>query len=354
MSAEPLLTNHAVLQTEDIGATRETLVPVLGEHELSVAPTARPDIHFHSCELGSLRLSYLSLGTAAKLELAGPRSGYLVLVPLSGSVWLGGVQRMHLHPGVGAVLGPAEPVGIRLSADCQQLIVHIHQAVLTAHVQSLLNSPSADSPAFDPQMRLDPDSPASWYKSLMFLVEQANESQGVGQNSMHPLVATELERALMTGLLINQQNTHSRALNREPPDRPDSPIETAVRLINEYPEAGHTVADLAQAAGVSVRTLERAFRRRFGVPPYGYLRQIRLQQVRAQLTAPDATNTTVSEVAARWGFSHFGRFAQEYRKQYHENPSETVRRHRDMRASEGLNFNSEEAPSFDASIPPQP
>ncbi|MEV6766753.1 AraC family transcriptional regulator [Streptomyces sp. NPDC051105] len=333
MSAAPLLTKHAVLHTDDVAASREWLTPLLGRHELSVAATTHPKIRFHSCQLGSLRLSYLSLNATAQFELAGARSGYLVLVPLTGSIWLRGAQRMRLVPGMGAVLGPGDPVSARCSADCQQLIVHMNQAVLTAHVQSLLNCSSAESPAFEPLMRFDAGGALSWYESLMFLVERANATDSMGQELFHPLVATELERALMTGLLVTQPNTHSPALVHDPPAQPVEPIETAVRLINEYPEAGHTVADLAQAAGVSVRTLEKGFHRRFGLPPYGYLRQVRLKRVRAELTAPDAANKTVSEVAARWGFSHLGRFAQEYRKKYHENPSETVRRYRAIRTS---------------------
>ncbi len=333
MSAAPLLTNHAVLHTEDVAVTRESLTPMLGRHEISVAATTRPDIRLHSYRLGSLRLSYLSLGASARLELAGARSGYLVLVPLTGNIWLRGTQRTRIAPGLGTVLGPSEPVSARCSADCGQLIVELNQAVLTAHVQSLLHSSSAESPTFEPLMRFDSGSALSWYESLMFLVERANEADSAGQEPIHPLVATELERALMTGLLVTQPNTHSAALVRDRSARPVSPVDTAVRLINGYPEVGHTVADLARASGVSVRTLEKAFRRRFGLSPYGYLRQVRLKRVRAELTAPDAANKTVSEVAARWGFSHFGRFAQEYRKKYHENPSETVRRHRAMRRS---------------------
>jgi AraC-like DNA-binding protein len=34
---------------------------------------------------------------------------------------------------------------------------------------------------------------------------------------------------------------------------------------------------------------------------------------------------SVAEVAARWGFSHLGRFAAAYRKRYGESPSHTLR-----------------------------
>ncbi|OPF83743.1 hypothetical protein VT50_0202800 [Streptomyces antioxidans] len=352
MSAAPLLTNHAVLHTEDVAAAEEWLTPLFGRHALSVAASTRPDIRFHSCPLGSLRLSYLSLGASARFELTGARSGYLVLVPLAGNIWLCGAQRMRIGPGLGAVLGPGEPVSARCSADCGQLIVELDQAVLTAHLHSLLHHSPAEPPAFEPLMRFDAGRAVSWYESLMFLAERANEADSAGQEPIHPLVATELERALMTELLVSQPNTASPALVHSRSAKPGGPVEKAVRLIHDYPEVGHTVAGLAQAAGVSVRTLEKAFSRRFGLPPCGYLRQVRLKRVRAELTAPGTGRLTVSEVAARWGFSHFGRFAQEYRKKYHENPSETVRRHRAMPRLGAQSFTAEEAPSSGAVFPP--
>jgi AraC-like DNA-binding protein len=32
----------------------------------------------------------------------------------------------------------------------------------------------------------------------------------------------------------------------------------------------------------------------------------------------------VSEIALRWGFGHFGRFAAEYRRRFGESPSQTL------------------------------
>jgi AraC family ethanolamine operon transcriptional activator len=34
----------------------------------------------------------------------------------------------------------------------------------------------------------------------------------------------------------------------------------------------------------------------------------------------------VQEVAARWGFSHMGQFSSDYRLQFGERPSDTLRR----------------------------
>ena len=61
---------------------------------------------------------------------------------------------------------------------------------------------------------------------------------------------------------------------------------TAILLIDTYPQRDHTVTELARAAGLSVRTLERQFRRRLGLTPHAYLRHVRFERVRSELMAP--------------------------------------------------------------------
>jgi AraC family ethanolamine operon transcriptional activator len=58
-----------------------------------------------------------------------------------------------------------------------------------------------------------------------------------------------------------------------------------------------------------------------------FLRNIRMEEVRAGLLQPNES-TSVSSEASHWGFLHFGRFSNEYRALFGELPSETLRRAR--------------------------
>ncbi|HYC15044.1 MAG TPA: helix-turn-helix domain-containing protein, partial [Stellaceae bacterium] len=86
-----------------------------------------------------------------------------------------------------------------------------------------------------------------------------------------------------------------------------------------------TVRDLATAAGVSARSLQRQFRIFLGKAPHVALRDARFDSARRELLrgAPD---TKVMDVALRSGLPHCGRFATEYRNRYGETPSQTLRR----------------------------
>jgi AraC-like DNA-binding protein len=102
-------------------------------------------------------------------------------------------------------------------------------------------------------------------------------------------------------------------------------LRRAVPYIEEHRDRALPVREVCQAAGVSWRTLDYAFRERFGVTPKAYLTALRLDGVRRELV-PTTPPIKVSDVANHWGFWHMGQFAADYRRQFGELPSETLRR----------------------------
>jgi len=87
-----------------------------------------------------------------------------------------------------------------------------------------------------------------------------------------------------------------------------------------------SAAVLCEIGGVGERTLQYAFRERFGLTPAAFLKARRLVVVRERLLRANETQTTVGDVAAAMGFWHLGHFAADYRHVFGELPSETLRR----------------------------
>lgn len=114
-------------------------------------------------------------------------------------------------------------------------------------------------------------------------------------------------------------------------DQPQPRIAKAHRLVNRLEDfimhnPGNPVRliDLCQHAEVSERALQYAFRHVLGVSPIQYLTRCRLHQVHTALSQQTSHQTTVSAEACRWGFWHLSEFAQAYRIQFGELPSETL------------------------------
>jgi len=115
-----------------------------------------------------------------------------------------------------------------------------------------------------------------------------------------------------------------------PEDRPGSSAATVrrgVSFLEANPDLDLSVGDVARVCHVSVRALQLAFRRHLDTTPMAYLRRVRLDRVRADLSAADpSAGATVTEIAARWGFADASRFGAHYRRMYGETPRQTLRR----------------------------
>lgn len=84
------------------------------------------------------------------------------------------------------------------------------------------------------------------------------------------------------------------------------------------------VEDLAEAAKVSGRTLRKIFMEFFGISPLRYLIIYKMHAARKVLQDSNPSSTTVSNIASKFGFWHFGRFASNYRGLFGERPLDTL------------------------------
>jgi len=141
-----------------------------------------------------------------------------------------------------------------------------------------------------------------------------------------PLVASTAAQHLAATVLATFPNTAAvdpTGLDRQ--DARPAALRRALAFIEGHPDRPLTVAEIAEAAHVSVRALQYAFRRHLECTPLAYVRQVRLSQAHAELVAADPeTGATVTDIAARWGFSHPGRFATLYRRTYDRSPRRTL------------------------------
>lgn len=80
---------------------------------------------------------------------------------------------------------------------------------------------------------------------------------------------------------------------------------------------------MAALAQTSVRRLQEAFAEYVGATPTAALRDIRLAHAHNDI---ESGAGTISDIAARWGFSSASRFAAAYRRRYGHRPSEVLHR----------------------------
>jgi AraC family ethanolamine operon transcriptional activator len=100
-------------------------------------------------------------------------------------------------------------------------------------------------------------------------------------------------------------------------------VKRASELMLDHAETPLSIPQVCLALGVSRRQLNYCFQEVLGSSPIKYLSALRLGRVRRELRQGVAT---VAQTAYRWGFWHLGQFARDYRCQFGELPSQTLRR----------------------------
>lgn len=100
-------------------------------------------------------------------------------------------------------------------------------------------------------------------------------------------------------------------------------LSKAIALMRDSEQDVVPISKICAEAGGSWRTIERAFRDKFGIGPKAYYNRLRLNKVRQELLYDPNVNA-VNAAANKYGFWHMGQFARDYRKLFDQLPSETL------------------------------
>jgi AraC-like DNA-binding protein len=283
----------------------------LGPHHMRLPRPEQLDAEFRSVHDGALSMFTLRYGTDAELRLEPERSAYLVFVHGTGrgDMLING-RRTRLFP---TVASPEQRVVVRMGADAVVLVLRVPSRMLQGVVARRAPEKSEALGPLVSEMDLR-ELPVRQWLALARSLPQIGEQ---GFMARSPLAFAHLERALVAGLLDIQPMVERR----------DATVEAALAFCEENLERAVTVEEIAQAAHVGVRQLQRAFREELGTTPTALLRARRLERAHAALLDMSVRggNTSVADIAHRWQFRHLGRFTALYRSSYGQTPAHTAR-----------------------------
>jgi AraC-like DNA-binding protein len=97
-------------------------------------------------------------------------------------------------------------------------------------------------------------------------------------------------------------------------------------VLNDNPNRPIYVPELCALIRVPERTLRLCCQEHLGMSPKQFLLLRRMHQARRALCMTTPAETTITELATRFGFWHFGRFAGTYQSIFGESPSVTLNR----------------------------
>jgi AraC-like DNA-binding protein len=237
----------------------------------------------------------------------------------------------HVYQGVSDSFGPGDVVSFAPPELSYAGRIHAARYNITMLDPDLLTqvAATADGPRPEP-VRLTghrPLSPAAGDRlraTIRYVQDHVLVDAAVADQ---PLVASTAAQHLAAAVLATFPNTAvTDPTGTDRQDAHPAALRRALAHIDDHADRPLTVAQIAEAAHISVRALQYAFRRHLDTTPLAYLRQVRLAHAHAELAAADPeSGATVTDIAARWGFYHPGRFATLYRHTYDRSPRRTLR-----------------------------
>lgn len=317
----------ATYRSCDLDETRKIVADIYCDHRLEQARgRERLDyLHVHQ-RLGAVSFSEMRYGAEVDVAPGCLQSFFLVQVPVAGhdrmrvdgAELLCDARRASIHV-------PDSRLDMHWSADCSKFVVRFEREALERHAAALAGRDPACAVSFLPLAELDSPTVQAWVGTARHLFDELRRNPFLGDE---PLVRCHIEQLLMTTALNWLPGGFGDG-GACPPARRVLPrhVRQAEEYLRASPEQPITVEMLAHHVGVSGRTLYDGFRKFLGVSPMRYLRDLRMERVRADLLDP-ARPASVTALATHWGFFQLGRFAIDYRRRYGESPHETLAKSR--------------------------
>ena len=221
-----------------------------------------------------------------------------------------------------AIVSPFDKFEIEIERDCVQSFLSISKPLLENTLADLMHRPINEPIQFEHRMSIDNERVQAWW-NLVEYFSSYNKYNVNFECLMHD-IKQDFERILVKSLLLSQPHNYSHLLEDSQNSHPEF-LKRALQFIHQNIHLDICSEDLERVAGVSKQKLSKAFRERLQRSFNSYIRYYRLKCIHQELSqAQDKTNIT--NVAMKWGVNHLGRFSLEYKQQFGESPSDTVRK----------------------------
>lgn len=322
MAGSHIMGGHRIFQSDDLDQTRELIARTYCPHRLSLqGRQGKLGAWLNHKRLSQIGVGAMAYGADVHISEVEDQDFVLLMLPLQGVAHngLGGGRSVETHAGRAVVTSTTELDRMWWSANCAQLVVQISSAALDRHLSMMTGRGLREPLRFVPEMDLMAGA-VSWWKYVAMLIEDLS---GAEQSAAQASLA-HLESMLIVKLLETQNSNYYEQLRPQSSRIAPQHVRRAERFIVDNVGVAITLEQLVEVSGVSARALFDGFRRFRGCSPMAYLRSVRLDRVRQDLLGA-REGETVTNIACKWGFYQFGRFAGQYRQAYGELPSETLR-----------------------------
>ena len=320
------LRGHRLFRSSELDEAREFVASKFCRHRLErVNREDRFDAcHHHAPGIG-MSLNYIRYGADVEIEPGELGSFYLIQIPVKGEAWVrNGRTDVCATTATPSVLNPDSYTTMRWYAGCEKLLLQIDRDALQATAEHLIGRRLPGPVEFEPRIAFERPEMRHWWRRVRAVVRAADDDRLFA--SGNGLSQRLVEEELIEAFCLRQPSNISHYLENDPGRVAPAHVKRAQRFIQDNLRRPITIAQIAQAAGVTPRCLQLGFRAACDMTPLQYVRFERLLGANYDLMRAQP-GVSVADIAYDWGFTHLGRFSIDYRRTFGQSPSERLRRH---------------------------
>jgi AraC-like DNA-binding protein len=319
------LSRYAAVDTRLPDDAREAIGRIFCPHFLNPLERKPTTFHarHHTVEQADYSVNFVAYGATVEIDPGELSRFFLLQLPLKGAATVRcGTMATDAKAGIRAsILSPTLPTRMEWKEGCEKLIILIHREALEAQFESLTHEQSR---SIEFETGVDLTSPVgralSQHAQLMLATAENSEA-------LPEAYKISLRDGLTTLLLTGLQSNKSTAFSRPPAPADPLAVRKAQEFMEAHAERPISMSEIAANSGVSLRTLQDAYRKARNMPLSQGLADLRLARFRSRLLARNGSQS-VADAAYTVGLGHLGRAAALYRQRYGETPSATLSRRR--------------------------
>lgn len=319
---------HAIFRARDRDTLSARLMEGYGAAMRGVGDSGIPLLAVaNRLQVGDVHLHYCRYDAPVQIGFQA-MPGYRQLLCLSGQGEIvASRRRMEVDTDLTGILPPETRFEASYGQGYQHIVLQFDEENLRRKAETLAGGPlPRDLPLSI--MRPLPGAGRSRTRHIARALGNIFASEGAHLDTW----AIEMSQALTSAFLIENMTGVRELLETSAQESG----RTSVSLLEDYIQANWRrpigAEEIAEACGVSVRSVFARFKRHRGVSPLTYLREVRLEHARRMLLQAEA-GASVINIALACGFASLGHFAQRYRERFGELPSATLARGHQRRRS---------------------
>jgi len=327
MGGEVYLKNHKVLSSSNLDDMREILSRLTNTEGLDlIGKRQEIDGAVYSASFSGLCLSHAAFGDVRTSLVDGGQGdrSHLLILPTNGHAEIKHQgESFEITPNMALMRDIHTPFEARQDHfSCLSLSLPAN--VIKKQARSLLGEGfDVSAFTFDTQINLTTAEGQHLRNTLRYVADALDGSLRFSNNT---ILLEGLKDLLLNSILTFLPNSYSDQLQSQQATRIlPYHVKRARDFMHEHADKVIGVTEIAAAAGCGYRTVQHGFMEAFGLSPMAYLRTIRLHHVRKALQNAESS-VSIARLAQKWGFTHPGRFAKVYAREFGEMPSETLRR----------------------------